>query len=501
MQRQFFSGNTIEQAVMAAARHYKVDPEKLSYKLREKKHGFLNVRKRIVIVVDPDAPALTEEQLEARKADSRPEPKAREEKPLRRRGREKRDEESTDLDGAEEEDFEADQDDLVVDSDEDSDEDEDSGSVNRPSRGARSRNDEANNNRGSARGGRRGQDERGNRSQGRRDQGRRGEGSRDQGSRDQGSRDQGSRDQGRRGEGSRDQGSRDQSGGRGGRDQERHGQGGRGRGGRSQGSRSDGNRSDGNRNDGNRNDGNRNDGNRGQESRDQGGRDQGRGHQGRRDQQDSGSGRDHRGGRSSRGRSHGRRDSGRDKRRPVEINEFEWLGVDWDENEIKDEVERDLAAYELALEQVLDVMDLDIEYSLESGEVMELEFEGEDSEILLEDEGRVLKAIEHILPRMVRSLVDRSIPCNADCEGFRASHEKRLEEMAHDAAETAVESGRKKLLPPMNPADRRIVHIALVDREDVETVSEGHGFMKRVKVIPVDDPGMDPDVDDDVYDD
>lgn len=177
------------------------------------------------------------------------------------------------------------------------------------------------------------------------------------------------------------------------------------------------------------------------------------------------------------------------------------MGVDWDENEIKDEVERDLAAYELALEQVLDVMDLDIEYSLESGEVMELEFEGEDSEILLEDEGRVLKAIEHILPRMVRSLVDRSIPCNADCEGFRASHEKRLEEMAHDAAETAVESGRKKLLPPMNPADRRIVHIALVDREDVETVSEGHGFMKRVKVIPVDDPGMDPDVDDDVYDD
>ncbi|MEO1365554.1 MAG: hypothetical protein AAFX50_00130, partial [Acidobacteriota bacterium] len=55
MPRQFFSGNSIEQAVMSAARHYQIDPELLAYKLRDKKHGFLNIRRRVVIEVDPES--------------------------------------------------------------------------------------------------------------------------------------------------------------------------------------------------------------------------------------------------------------------------------------------------------------------------------------------------------------------------------------------------------------------------------------------------------------
>ncbi len=465
MQRQFFSGNSIEQAVMAAARHYKVEPEKLAYKLREKKHGFLNVRKRIVIVVDPDAPALTDEQIAAQKAEAQPTPPAKDERASRSRGRKPREESSKEPQEAEEDIYPDD-----VDEDE-SDEDHDSES-RRTERSGRGRSKDRDDR---GRGGRRGQDHRHSFDRGEEDRDEDGqeEDGRDEYDRDED--DQDDEDRGNRGDRRRDHRGRDSRRDQDSRDQnsrDSRGKGGRGRGGRDQGSRNQG----------------------GRNQRSQGGRDQGRHDHGHREKSSS-SDRDQRSGRSSRGR--GRKDSRRDKRRPVEINEFEWLGVDWDETEIKDEVERDLAAYELALEQVLDVMDLDIEYSLESGEVMELDFEGEDSEVLLEDDGRVLKAIEHILPRMVRSLVDKSIPCNADCEGFRASHEKRLEDMAHDAAETAVETGRKKLLPPMNPADRRIVHLALVDREDVETVSEGHGFMKRVKVLPVDDPEMD----DDDYDD
>ena len=458
MQRQFFSGNTIEQAVMAAARHYKVEPEKLAYKLREKKHGFLNVRKRIVIVVDPDAPVLTEEQIEAQKPEAQPEPPTEKERPSRGRGRRSREEKAEDTGDLEDENH---PDEVEEEDSEDSyDEDQDPG-PRRSGRGRSNREDQSRSKDGRGRGGRRERDDHHD------------DHDLEDGDEDVRDDDSDDDDRGNRGHGERED--RGHRRGQGGRNQ--GGRGGRGQGGRDQGGRDRGGRDQGSRDQGGR-------GQRGQSGRDHNRRDK-----------SSGSDRDHRGGRSSRGRN--RKDSRRDKRRPVEINEFEWLGVDWDETEIKDEVERDLAAYELALEQVLDVMDLDIEYSLESGDVMELDFEGEDSEILLEDDGRVLKAIEHILPRMVRSLVEKSIPCNADCEGFRASHEKRLEDMAHDAAETAVETGRKKLLPPMNPADRRIVHLALVDREDVETVSEGHGFMKRVKVLPVDDPQMD----DDTYDD
>ena len=65
MQRQFFSGNSIEQAVLSAARHYKIEPERLAYTLRDKKTGFVNVRKRVVIVVDPDRPEIDENEIAA----------------------------------------------------------------------------------------------------------------------------------------------------------------------------------------------------------------------------------------------------------------------------------------------------------------------------------------------------------------------------------------------------------------------------------------------------
>lgn len=344
MQRQFFSGNSIEQAVMAAARHYKIDPEKLSYKQREKKHGFLNVRKRIVIEVNPDAPELTDDEIAARRAPVAQPIQAAPPAPAPEP--EEAQEPQEDFD--DEEDFDEDFDDEEDSDDEPEVEDE----PQEPQRG---------------------------------------------------------------------------------------------------------------------------ESNRGRESRGRNGRDVGR-----QPRKGSGRSREH-------GRGRGRRGRDANRPKPVEINEFEWLGVDWDDSQDNESMDRTLAAYELALEQVLDVMDLDIEYSIEAGDVIQLDFDGEDSEVLLEDEGRVLKAVEHVLPRMVRSLLDRSVPCNADCEGFRANHEKQLKDMAEKAAEDVAESGRKKLLPPMNPADRRIVHLALVDNDEVETVSEGHGFMKRVKVLPVDD--------------
>lgn len=56
MTRRFFSGSTLEQAVMLAARHHGVDPEELEYRKVEKKHGFLRGRRAVMIAVDPERP-------------------------------------------------------------------------------------------------------------------------------------------------------------------------------------------------------------------------------------------------------------------------------------------------------------------------------------------------------------------------------------------------------------------------------------------------------------
>ena len=50
--RRFFSGASLEQAVLRAARHFGIEPGELAYQVLDKKHGFLRVRRQVVIDVD-----------------------------------------------------------------------------------------------------------------------------------------------------------------------------------------------------------------------------------------------------------------------------------------------------------------------------------------------------------------------------------------------------------------------------------------------------------------
>ena len=58
MTRKFFSGKSLDQVVMMAARHYELEPSELAYRQIEKKHGFLRTRKAVMIAVDPENPRM-----------------------------------------------------------------------------------------------------------------------------------------------------------------------------------------------------------------------------------------------------------------------------------------------------------------------------------------------------------------------------------------------------------------------------------------------------------
>ncbi len=65
--QRFFSGSSLEAALMRAARVYRAEPERLAYKKLEKRHGFLKIRRSVVIEVDPESP-LKKEAPEASEA-------------------------------------------------------------------------------------------------------------------------------------------------------------------------------------------------------------------------------------------------------------------------------------------------------------------------------------------------------------------------------------------------------------------------------------------------
>ncbi len=200
---------------------------------------------------------------------------------------------------------------------------------------------------------------------------------------------------------------------------------------------------------------------------------------------------DRRGRPPSEGRWRAGRKGGRGEERPrremVKVVEHTWKDGEWREllSEEGDNVSREVLAFEKAIELILDVMDLDIEFSVSEGEIYLVEFSGEDRERLVAEEGRALKAIEHILPRIVRGMVGEALPCRVDCEDFQASRELELVELAKKTAEEVGRSMKPRLLPPMSPADRRIIHVTLMEDPDVDTMSEGDGFIKRIKIFPV----------------
>ena len=139
-----------------------------------------------------------------------------------------------------------------------------------------------------------------------------------------------------------------------------------------------------------------------------------------------------------------------------------------------------------ALRQLLELADLEVsaDMVLADGR-LEVEIEGVDQELLVEDEGQVLLALQHLLPRVMYGELGRIVPCHLDSGGYQRRKEERLRGLARRVADEVVARGGIRTLRPMNPADRRIVHMTLADDPEVETESHGNGYFKRVNIRSV----------------
>jgi spoIIIJ-associated protein len=93
-----------------------------------------------------------------------------------------------------------------------------------------------------------------------------------------------------------------------------------------------------------------------------------------------------------------------------------------------------------------------------------------------------VEELEHLLPRAIFRLSGRRVRCRLDAGGLRAAREESLRARAREAAARVRSSGEAELLEPLNPAERRVVHLALLELGGVATESLGNGFLKRVQI-------------------
>ena len=138
-----------------------------------------------------------------------------------------------------------------------------------------------------------------------------------------------------------------------------------------------------------------------------------------------------------------------------------------------------------ALELLLEVAGLELESAILQGEDhLAVELWGRDQEALLDDRGKLLLAIQHLLPRAIRGVAGRSVACRVDSDNFHEIRQERLRDLAQQAAAEVRRRGQSRTLEPMAPDERRIVHLTLADDPAVVTESQGNGFYKRVSIRP-----------------
>lgn len=111
-----------------------------------------------------------------------------------------------------------------------------------------------------------------------------------------------------------------------------------------------------------------------------------------------------------------------------------------------------------------------------------LSIESEFSSIIIGKKGKNLDAIQ-LLVNVFAGRYPESPRVIIDSEGYRVRREESLVRLAIRSAEQVRKTKRSRLLEPMNPFERRVVHTTLNGMEDIATKSDGEGLFKQVRIL------------------
>lgn len=117
---------------------------------------------------------------------------------------------------------------------------------------------------------------------------------------------------------------------------------------------------------------------------------------------------------------------------------------------------------------------------------VELSVQGDDLGLLIGPRGQTLSAVQELTRTVVqRQSRGRSGRIVLDIAGYRQARRTALERFAREVASQVVSSGVPRVLEPMPPADRKVVHDTINTIDGVVTSSEGEEPRRRVVMSPV----------------
>ena len=132
------------------------------------------------------------------------------------------------------------------------------------------------------------------------------------------------------------------------------------------------------------------------------------------------------------------------------------------------------------VQTVVSAMGADLTASTEeTPEATRINLDGEDGGVLIRRDGEGLQALQHLVATAFRRQLGDDNRIIIDCNNYRRDKDAELQRMARFLADKA-KSGTPQEMGPLNPYERRIVHLAIAEDPGVSSESIGDAFMKTV---------------------
>ena len=137
------------------------------------------------------------------------------------------------------------------------------------------------------------------------------------------------------------------------------------------------------------------------------------------------------------------------------------------------------------LEKILSL--IPVEATIRSDRIdgkVNLTIEGDRSGLLIGRKGKTLDALQYVVTKIVNKALDKKTHLVIDSENYRKRRTDSITQLALRMGEKAKRMKKPVTTNPLNPHDRRLVHLALKEDDDLETRSRGEGLLKKVVILP-----------------
>jgi len=144
----------------------------------------------------------------------------------------------------------------------------------------------------------------------------------------------------------------------------------------------------------------------------------------------------------------------------------------------------EMEAIRADIAKILELMGCPSEISMEQDQnnKVHAKITGEFVEILVGPEGQTLDGLQYVLRKIITRKFPQKVLFALDAGGFRDNRMGELQERALRLAQEVKETGKTRTIPAINPAERRMVHMALQDDTDIRSRSVGEGLFKKVLI-------------------